>query len=331
MPDLRRTFLNTSGKDFYDVLAATPRSAIDDTDSGGGTILAWAAYQGDEHAVKALLACGADPNHRDKLRITPLQFSIGANTPECLRLLLNAKADVHIKSNRGETALSRAIRALDETDFLGLLLAHGADIECSDNFDWTPLRSAAKHNHTKQVSLLLGKGANINASSPDGMTAFHHAIVHNSSAALEILLDNPGLDYACTLENGRNAITLAAKYSDLETLKILQAANLTNIDIDAVDSGGYTALDYARWRRDNNEKWANWVLEPRDEDPEAWYKAFKELINSIRVSQGKDVLEDSESEYPTSPGGSSDRDVSEGSEDRQDEEDEGYDTAEEGG
>ena len=330
MPDLTRAFLNTSGKNFYHVLAATPRSAIDDTDSGGRTILAWAAYQGNEDAVKALLACGADPNHRDTTGMTPLHMSIDADTPECLRLFLNAKADVHIKDNNGETALGRAVRVEDETDFSELLLAHGADIECSNDLHGTPLRLAAVCNHPKQVSLLLEKGANINASDPDGMTAFHCAIMHKSSAVVEILLNNPGLEYGCTFLNGRTVIIQAAIFADLETLKILQAANLTNIDLDVVDPDRDTALDIARWRRNDNEDWANWAIEPCDEDPEAWYEAFKELINSIRVSQGKDVLEDSESECSTSPSGSSDIDVFERSEGQRDEEDEWYDTADEG-
>ena len=330
MPDLTRAFLNISGKDFYKVLASTPRSAIDDTDYGGRTILAWAAYQGDEDAVKALLSCGADPNHRDVGGRTPLHISIYANTPESLRLLLDTKADVHIKDNDGETALFEAVRVKDETAFLELLLAHGADIECSSNFHWTPLQLAVKENHPKLVSLLLGKGANINASMPNGSTAFHFAIVHNSSAVLKTLLDDPGLEYERKLKDGSTAIHKAALFSDLETLKILQAANLSNIDLDAVSVNGHTALDFARWRRDNNEEWANFAIEPVDEDPEAWYKAFKELINSIRVLQGNDVLEDSESECSTSAGVSDDSDVPEGSDDQHDEESEGYDTAEEG-
>lgn len=330
MPDLTRAFLNISGKDFYKVLACTPRSAIDDTDWVGRTTLAWAACQGDEDALKALLACGADPNHRDTAGRTPLHMSIYAETPKCLRLLLNAKADVHIKDNQGDTTLAEAVRVEDETDFLELLLAHDADIECTDNFHWRLLHTAARKNHPKQVSLLLAKGANINASMPDGFTAFHFAMIHNCSAALKILLDDPRLEYERKSESGDTAIHVAAEYSDLETLEILQAANLSNIDLDAVDAVGYTALDVARLRRYNNEAWSNWAMEPLDEDPEAWYKAFKELINSIRVSQGKDVLEDSESECSTSAGVYDDSDVSEGSEAQQDEETEGYDTADEG-
>ena len=330
LPDLTRAFLNISGKDFYEVLACTPRSAIDNTDSSGRTILAWAASHGDEDAVKALLGCGADPNHRDVGGVTPLHMSIYAKSPECLRLLLNAKADVHIKDKYGETALIQAVRAEDETDFLELLLAHGADIECTNTLGWTPLHLAVKYGHPKQVSLLLANGANINASKSSGMTAFHLAIIHNNSAVLKILLDDPRLEYERKLKSGSTAINLAAGYSDLETLKILQAANLSNIDLDAVDADGNTALDIARWRRDYNEAWANWAIEPVDEDPEAWYKAFKELINSIRVSQGKDVLEDSESERWTIPGVYDDSDVPDDSDDQHDEESEGYDTAEEG-
>ena len=94
-----------------------------------------------------------------------------------------------------------------------------------------------------------------------------------------------------------------------------------------MDAGGDTALDVARWRRDDNEDWANCAVKPRDEDPEAWYEAFEELMNSIRVSQGKDVLEDSESECSTCPRGSS---VGDDPGESEDEQDEWYDTAEEG-
>ena len=72
------------------------------------------------------------------------------------------------------------------------------------------------------------------------------------------------------------------------------------------------------------------MIEPVDEDPNALYEAFKELINSIRMSQGKEALEDSESECSTCPGVYDDSDVPEGNEDQQDEDTEGYDTADEG-
>ena len=257
-------------------------------------------------------------------------MSLYAKTPECLRLLMNAKADVDIKDDYGNTALAVVVRIEDETDCSELLLAHGADIECTCNWNSTPLRSAAKYEHPKQVSLLLSKGANINASTFAGQTAFHLAITYKSSGVLKVLLNDAGLDYERKLNNGCTAIHLAAQYADVETLEILQAADLSKIDIGAVNVIGDTALDMARWRRDNNEDWANWTLEPRDEDPEAWYEAFEELIDSIRLSQGKEVLEDSESECSTCISGSSVGDDLGESEDQQDEEDEWYDTAEEG-
>ena len=322
--------LKISGKDFYNVLASTPRPAIDDTNVNGRTTLAWAARQGDGDAVKALLACGADPNHKDTSGTTPLHASVYAGAPECLRLLLNAKADVDVKDNFGRTALVGAVFLKNGTRFSKLLLSHGADIECTDIMSQTPLLLAAQYNSPKQVSLLLGKGANINASDSDGKTAFHLAIMFKSSAVVKILLNNPGLDYERKSNNGSTAIHLAALYADIETLGILVAADLSNIELDAVGANGDTALDKARGRRYYNEAWANWALEPLDEDPEAWYEAFEELMISILTSQGKDVLGDSESEWSTCSSGSSVGDDLEGSEDQQDEEDESYDTAEEG-
>ena len=294
------------------------------------TTLAWAARQGDEDAVKALLACGADPNHRDRIGMTPLHMSMHAKTPECSRLLLNAKADVDIKDNHGDTALALAVQFKDRIAFSELLLAHGADIECTSIVDFTPLRLAARNEHPKQVSLLLGKGANINASAPDGQTALCIAIAFRRSVVVKVLLDNPGLDYRRQSNYGHTAIHQAALRADMETLEILKAANLGNIDLDAVDADGDTALDCARWRRYNNEGWANWALEPRDEDPEAWYQAFMKLIYSILISQGKLVLGDSECQCPICLSRPSVGDDPAGNEDQQDEEDECYDTAEEG-
>ena len=330
MPDLTRAFLNKSGKDFYNVLASTARPTIDVADSTGRTTLAWAARQGDEDVVKALLACGADPNHRDTVGSTPLHMSVYASSPECLRLLLNANADVDIKNNDGDTALTMAAQVEDRIDLLELLLAYGADIECTNSFDKTPLRLSATGNHPKQVSFLLGKGANINASDSTGRTALHSAIMYRSSAVVKILMDNPALNYELKLEDGSTAIHIAALYADVEILKIMEGADLSNVNLDAVDADGDTALDEARWRRDENEDWANGSLEPCDEDPETWYEAFKELINSILMSQGKDVLVDSESECSTCPSESGVGKDPEGSEDQQDEQDEWYDTAEEG-
>ena len=296
LPDLTRAFLNLSGKDFFNVLASTPRPTIDVADSTGRTTLAWAARQGDEDVVKALLACGADPNHKDTVGSTPLHMSVYASSPECLRLLLNANADVDIKDYDGDTPLTIAAQAESRTDFLELLLAHGADIECTNSFDTTPLRLSAAANNPKQVSLLLRRGANINASDSDGRTAFHSAVMFRSSAVVKILMDNPALDYELKIDNGSTAIHIAALYADVEILKIVEGANLSNIDLDAVDTDGDTALDKARWRRYSNENWANWSLESRDEEPEAWYEAFKELMNSILMSQEKAVWLDSESE-----------------------------------
>ena len=330
LPDLTRAFLNLSDRGFHDVLASTQRSAIDDTDSTGMTTLAWAAQLGNEDAVKALLACGADPNHRDRSGETPLHMSMYANTPECARLLLNSKADVDIKDNHGDTALAMAVQFRNQTDFSELLLAHGADVECTSIVDFTPLRLAARNEYPKQVSLLLGKGANINASAPDGRTALHIAIAFKRSAVVKVLLDNPGLDYQRQSDNGDTAFHLAAMRAGIETLKVLQAANLSNIDLDAVDADGDTALDCARWRRYNNEGWANGTLEPRDEDPEAWYQAFMKLIYSILISQGKLVLGDSECQCPICLSRPSIGDNPAGNEEQQEEDDECYDTAEEG-
>jgi hypothetical protein len=82
-------------------------------------------------------------------------------------------------------------------------------------------------------------------------------------------------------------------------------------------ASGYTALDWAKWRRHYNEQWACWAVEQQDEDPSHWYTAFKAFIEGIADTQraesegsgpAEQTQEDSSQEYSSEEGGSKDDD-----------------------
>jgi ankyrin repeat protein len=68
--------------------------------------LHWASDRGHGELVHFLLAKGGDPNAVDNCGNTPLHIAAMAGQKDVVRSLLDAKADVAICNNDGESAAS---------------------------------------------------------------------------------------------------------------------------------------------------------------------------------------------------------------------------------
>lgn len=297
-PELLSAYLDLSGRTFDSVLSLTPRPAIDLVDVSGRTTLSWAAQRGDHEAAKQLLGCGADPNHADMSGNTPLHWSLFNDDNECMQILLAAKANVDAKDWDGFTALDHAVHLYDDAGMTEMLFSYNSDIESMSNDGRRPLRYAVRSNRTKNLSLLLHRGVNINAVDSRGDTALMDGIFYNSYEVMGILLKQKTLEYGGKGYCERTVLHHAALYADLETIALLESANLRNIDTMAREMDGDTALDDAVWRRDCNEEWSNWVLKAPDEDPLEWFSAFEALVDGIVERQqnlsGEETNEDEE-------------------------------------
>ncbi len=76
--------------------------------------------------------------------------------------------------NAIEEGLWAAVRAGDE-ERVEQMLAHGADVNATNDFGTTALILAAKKGHTKIVKLLLEKGADVRSTERNGFTALRWA------------------------------------------------------------------------------------------------------------------------------------------------------------
>jgi ankyrin repeat protein len=146
--------------------------------------------------VRALLAHGANPNHRLKLErnvgtlnevslqgATPLLLAAEVNNLEAARALLDAGADPRIPTDQGTTALMLAagggtdiqrMRLPEErataVETAKLLLERGTDVNAVGQYGWTALHAASYQGLTDVIELLVSKGANINEMDAFGQT-----------------------------------------------------------------------------------------------------------------------------------------------------------------
>jgi ankyrin repeat protein len=169
--------------------------------------------------IRMLLERGANPNLQLKLR------------PPYRNVIFDRNSDNAVLTI-GATALLRASKAGDNPDAVKLLLEHGAHPNLPNVDGITPLMTAAGMGHgngasrgkfnteedsLKTLPLLLKAGADINAQSADGQTALHSAVQKGWIKVVKFLAENGAA-------------------------------------LDGKDSGGRTALDYAKGNSGNGAR-----------------------------------------------------------------------------
>lgn len=298
-PELQKAFLNVSGKDFYTMLLDTQRRDIDQVDSTGRTTLSWAAARGDLDVVQQLLKRGSDPNKADTSGNTPSHHC--CTSTACLKALLDAGADAEAKNVDGHTMLVNLIAHSSESiSSLELLLARGVDVLLETVSGPPAIYFAVFYNRPKTLSWLLRNGGNVNDRT-QRFTLLTYAIFQSSDKALEVLLDIELLDCTEQRLGGGTIVHAAACWADLHILSILRSAGLKGININAENEGGYTALESAKWRRDNNERLDVVLYSPQDDDPLELYKAFEGFYYSIEGTSGSMSAQDGRVHGDTDP------------------------------
>lgn len=141
-------------------------------------------------AVGFLLACGADATSTNQAGRTPVQILTDSKTSAfesergaLLKLLGGAGGGLEQRDAQGNTALHRAIRAVDanELDMLVALIAGGADVNATNTAGQTPLHLAVEKIYSwgmddsvaSPVQALLEAKANVNLQDRDGQTPLH--------------------------------------------------------------------------------------------------------------------------------------------------------------
>jgi len=106
---------------------------------------------------------------------------------EAIRLLLQHEADVNVTDDANWTALHWVP---GDTNVAQILLDHGANINAITVTGKTPLFKASEEGRLELVRLLLARGADVHIRSRKGQTAFQVATSNNHTHIAQLLLEH---------------------------------------------------------------------------------------------------------------------------------------------
>ena len=163
----------------------------DRPDSGGRTLLSWAAGNGHDEVVKLLLECkDVSPNRPDKNSRTPLLWAAHNGHDGAVKLLLGREGvSPDMPDNQGRTPLSLAASNGHDGVVRLLLGEEGVSLDRLDNNGLSPLSLAAWNGHDGIVKLLLGREG-VSPDMPDnqGRTPLSWAAARGHGGAVKLLL-----------------------------------------------------------------------------------------------------------------------------------------------
>ncbi|XP_016117130.1 ankyrin repeat and SOCS box protein 2 isoform X2 [Sinocyclocheilus grahami] len=189
-------------------------------ESDDWTALHEAAHCGQTHCVQALLTDpGVCVDKRTLQEQTPLMLAVHGGHQECVRSLLEARADPDISNKNKETPLYKACEQ-ESISVVKLLLASGVAVNQRCYRGWTALHEAARRDNTELCEALLRAGAAVDPRNTDHITPAIEAARHGRTGALAYLIQSGAGVNAQTCD-GNTALTQACRHGHTETVKLL--------------------------------------------------------------------------------------------------------------
>eukprot|EP00092_Neocalanus_flemingeri_P077362 GFUD01096071.1.p1 GENE.GFUD01096071.1~~GFUD01096071.1.p1 ORF type:complete len:324 (+),score=73.62 GFUD01096071.1:13-984(+) len=224
------------------------------------TSLGVATLTDNKTAVEISLRAGCDVNYDGtgyaaglgETGITALMLAVRAGSSLAVSILSRQQnlqlemTDVH-----GVTALAMA-SDIGRLDIVKILVEAGANVSTTDISGRNPLEKAANEGHLATVQYLVTHGADTEQAGYHGITPLWSAAERGE---LEIVryLASMGANLETTGFDGLHTITIAARAGRSDVVKFLIQKN---VDVNARDKDGRTALYWARQRM---TVWASWA------------------------------------------------------------------------
>ncbi|XP_030879129.1 cortactin-binding protein 2 [Leptonychotes weddellii] len=153
-------------------------------------------------------------------RPTLLQQAAAQGNVTLLSMLLNEEGlDINYSCEDGHSALYSAAKN-GHTDCVRLLLNAEAQVNAADKNGFTPLCAAAAQGHFKCVELLIAYNANINHAADEGQTPLYLACKNGNKECIKHLLE-AGTDRSVKTRDGWTPVHAAVDTGNVDSLKLL--------------------------------------------------------------------------------------------------------------
>ncbi|XP_038413398.1 cortactin-binding protein 2 isoform X1 [Canis lupus familiaris] len=153
-------------------------------------------------------------------RPTLLQQAAAQGNVTLLSMLLNEEGlDINYSCEDGHSALYSAAKN-GHTDCVRLLLNAEAQVNAADKNGFTPLCAAAAQGHFKCVELLIAYDANINHAADEGQTPLYLACKNGNKECIKYLLE-AGTDRSVETRDGWTPVHAAVDTGNVDSLKLL--------------------------------------------------------------------------------------------------------------
>ena len=186
---------------------------------GFGSPLHVASWRGHLDAVSLLIDHGADANMPNKSGCMPICRAYRAQHLGIMQLLLERGASIDMWCPSSAVPLHHFASREGRADVIRLLLQYNAEVNATDDANYTPLHHASIFGHTVVAQILLENGADINAVSNYG-TPLYLASSKGLFETARILLDR-GADVSICGPSGQTPFQVATDRGHTEITKLL--------------------------------------------------------------------------------------------------------------
>jgi len=169
--------------------------------------------------LEAMLAAGANPNHRFDDGKTVLMQASEQGLAPAVRRLLAAGASPNPRSRDGATALMYASYN-GHGDVVAMLADAGADINAANADGKTALMAAAARGHAAVARALLTRGAVVDHATAQGWTALMYAANAGQERVARLLVEH-GADPLRTDSEGRSALAMGRQRGSVQLVQAL--------------------------------------------------------------------------------------------------------------
>ena len=188
-----------SDDDTVVISIADPQDDVNIDGRHYSTALFISALNGQEDCIRVLLDAGADVNAKDLFNgDTALIKSTLVRNVGYISLLLQTGADVNAQNEFGTTALMLATENNDSKEIIELLLGAGANVNINDTNSNTALILSAKSSNYEYIDILVQAGAHMNRVNSEESTVIDYLINdYNINTAKNAEADTSGQLHKC--------------------------------------------------------------------------------------------------------------------------------------